>query len=197
MLKSTFKEELHSTAQKQETFPNRSLESMIIPPPMQSEAEILPPIRLRSEPLMVLTDEFRDLFKLDTNRRPWKYIRSDFEEQGEVVIDQATGLMWQKSGSNEPLAYEQAWTYIQQLNDERFAGHDDWRLPTTEELLSLLEPEKQTNGLYIKPIFDRRQPGCWSADTRSSESAWRVRFSYGDVHWHSLTASDYVRGVRF
>ncbi len=196
ILKSTFDEELRSTAQKQETLLQRSLESMIIPPPIQPEAGIRPPIRLRSEPLMVATDEFRDVFTLDNNRQPREYIRNDFEEQGAVVVDQVTGLIWQKSGSDDPLTYEHARAYIQQLHDERFADHDAWRLPTIEELMSLLEPERQTNGLYIKPIFDRRQPGCWSADSRSSESVWRIRFGYCDVHWHSLATYDYVRGVR-
>jgi hypothetical protein len=103
--------------------------------------------------------------------------------------------MWQKSGSDEPLTYEAAQTYIERLNHDQFAGYDDWRLPTVDELISLLEPEKQSNDLYINPIFDATQRWCWSADKHSSGAAWRVDFVNGDVHWGYLNLYYYVRCV--
>ena len=104
--------------------------------------------------------------------------------------------MWQKSGSQNTLTYEKAQKYIEQLNREGFAGYSDWRLPTISELMSLLEPQKQTNGLYIDPIFDADQRWCWSADKRSSGSAWGVGFLDGLVYWNLLYDDYYVRGVR-
>ena len=136
------------------------------------------------------------MFKVDDNRRPREYIRNDFEDRGDVVLDQATGLMWQKSGSDGELEYEDARAYIQQLNRQRFAGYDDWRLPTIEELMSLLEPEKQSNGLYISPIFDTEQSWCWSADRDSSGLAWGVLFVSGNLDWLILHSTNYVRAVR-
>ena len=62
--------------------------------------------------------------------------------------------------------------------------------------MSLLEPEKQSNGLYINPIFDDRQYCTWSADMLSSGSAWGVRFHYGNVSWDYLDYYNYVRAVR-
>jgi cell division protein FtsB len=153
-------------------------------------------IKLRSEPLAVSEDEFRNVFKLSKNSQPLEYIENDFEEQGDVVVDRATGLMWQKSGSDEPLTYKATQTYIEDLNRQRFAGYDDWRLPTVEELMSLLEPERQPNELYIDPIFDATQLWCWSADERSSGSAWYVGFHYGYVRWYYVRNLSYVRVVR-
>jgi hypothetical protein len=54
--------------------------------------------------------------------------------------------------------------------------------------MSLLEPEKQSTGLYINPIFDVQQSWCWSVDTfpstlwsriSSSGATWDVYFGGG------------------
>jgi hypothetical protein len=158
---------------------------------------------LRSEPRTVSAKEFRAVFKLDKNQRPLEYMQHDYEDQGEVVVDHATGLTWEKVGSKEVLTYEKAQAYINQLNDRKFAGYSDWRLPTIPELMSLLEPQKQSNGWYISPIFEtpKEYYWCWSVDLRtkgegSAESAWVVDFYDGCVGWRILGNSHYVRGVR-
>lgn len=141
-------------------------------------------------------EDARKTFGLDENWRPVKYTENQFEDQGQVVFDRATGLMWQKSGSQNYLTYEEAREYIEQLNREGFASHSDWRLPTIPELMSLLTPQKQANGLYIDPIFDADQGWCWSADKGSSGSAWGVGFGSGGVYRDDLGDDGYVRGVR-
>lgn len=123
-------------------------------------------ISLRSKPLTVSGEEFREVFRLDKSNRPLRHIRNQFEDQGEVVIDHATDLMWQKAGSETHMSYENAQRYVEELNHRKFASYNDWRLPTIPELMSLLEPEKQSNDLYINPIFDSKQFWCWSADKR-------------------------------
>jgi hypothetical protein len=163
--------------------------------PQQPVPEKKPPFPRRKEPITVSEDDFIDVFKLNENWRPLEYIENDFEDRGETVMDHATGLLWQKSGSDEYLTYEQAGAYVERLNSERFAGYNDWRLPTIDELTSLLEPEEQSNGLYINPIFDAKQLWCWSSDRRSPGGAWNVNFDHGDVLWDSLSYN-YVRVVR-
>ncbi|MBD3307271.1 DUF1566 domain-containing protein, partial [candidate division KSB3 bacterium] len=139
----------------------------------------------------------REVFQLDENWRPLQYIQNDFEDQGEVVVDHATGLMWQKSGSDIWLSYQKAETYIKILNQESFVNYNDWRLSTVEELVSLLESEKQPNDLYINSIFDKKQWWCWSADKHSTGAAWLVSFHDGGVGWSKFDSSlVYVRAVR-
>lgn len=151
-----------------------------------------PVIRLRNKPLMVSEKETREVFRL-ISWSPREYIQNNFEDKGDVVIDYATGLMWQKSGSDKTLTYEEAQAYIEELNREQFAGYTDWSLPTIPELMSLLEPEKQVNDLYINLIFDTKQKWCWSSDQESLSSVWLIHFIAGVVTRHNIDPRNYVR----
>jgi formylglycine-generating enzyme required for sulfatase activity len=160
-------------------------------PPLKS-----PVIHLRSEPLIVSKSMAQKAFKLSENWQPLMHIQNTYEDQGKIVVDHTTRLTWQKSGSDGPLTYKEAQTYINKLNREQFAGYTDWRFPTITELLSLLELEKQPNDLYINPIFDKKQQYCWSADTRSSGLTWGVYFLNGKVNWLNVHYDYHVRAVR-
>ncbi|GAK55247.1 hypothetical protein U27_02079 [Candidatus Vecturithrix granuli] len=83
------------------------------------------------------------------------------QQEGQVIFDHATGLTWQQSGSPEPLTYDQAREYVEGLN---LAGYTDWRLPTVEELCSLVKKEQNSNDLFIDRRFDQTQTWVWSAD---------------------------------
>ena len=95
---------------------------------------------------------------------------NDFVDNNDgTVTDRITGLMWQKDGSSKKLSLHKKWdneviSYIEELNSQRFSGFLDWRLPTTEEFASLLEPKKANQNLYIDPVFVEK-PICVSADT--------------------------------
>ena len=113
----------------------------------------------------------------------------------EVVIDHATGLMWHPSGSLKFVDLNEALDWIAELNTKNYAGYSDWRLPTLEEVASLLENSKQKN-LYIDRAFDRRQWCIWTGDTLSPNLAWVVVFS-GRIDWFEKNVRlNYVRPVR-
>jgi hypothetical protein len=118
--------------------------------------------------------------------------------KGLVVVYYGYGLMWQQSGSPGSMKWEKAQDYIKRLNEESYAGYSDWRLPTIEELVLLLEPERQSHNLYIAPEFDTIQTSCWTATTDGhSFQVWHVNFH--DESAADLTeATDlhYVRAVR-
>lgn len=114
-----------------------------------------------------------------------------------VVLDYATGLMWQQAGTPKAIKYDEAKEYIDKLNRDRFAGFNDWRLPTLEEAMSLMEREKRGAGLYIDPVFDQKQRWIWCADKSSASVAWVVSFYYGICHDLDVETSNYcVRAVR-
>ena len=117
-----------------------------------------------------------------------------FVDNGDATVtDHATGLMWQQSGSREPLSWLDAKAYIKEMNRVGFGGHTDWRLPTVEELASTIEISWKNGDLYVSTLFDNRQRACWSADTRGPQRAWKAALHLGIIIDEPMT---YVNGVR-
>jgi hypothetical protein len=116
-----------------------------------------------------------------------------------VVVDKASGLMWQQSGSPKYIDYDAAKKYVDDLNKKGFAGFKDWRLPTLEEAMSLMEGEKKNEDLYIDSVFDKKQRYIWTSDLIQGAAGrqWVVDFYGGGCYYDSLNNDDYVRAVRF
>jgi len=146
-------------------------------------------VSLRTEPKQILDTYIRTMLpRYDFYEATWNpqgSFRNDFVDNGDgTITDRSTGLMWQKSGSSRMKSREGARAYISEVNG--FAGHWDWRLPTIDELASLLERDKK-DGLHIDPVFDPKQKRCWSSDVNSFQTnvgydeMWIVSFSNGQV----------------
>jgi serine/threonine protein kinase len=150
----------------------------------------------RGESIKVRPREARKAFGADTLWRPLEYTDNDFQVNGDsTVTDRATGLVWQQSGSDYPVTWHEAYEYVKHLNQERFAGKARWRLPTVNELVSLLTEVPKAGDLCIEPIFDPRERWLWSSDRRSFMSAWYVSVDLGYVSWQDFTCYYYVRAV--
>ena len=170
--------------------------------------------RLRADPTAISKEELHQMIRKFQFSHPadWsKYglsssitgnFQHDYERQTShdvtLVVDYVTNLIWQQTGSPKPLAWKAAHEYIQRLNSMQYAGYADWRLPTIEELASLLSSAKQHGPLYIAPLFDNTQLWCWSADIveSSPDMAWYISFSSGGIQPHERKNSAFVRAVR-
>ncbi|MDM8524886.1 DUF1566 domain-containing protein [Desulfococcaceae bacterium HSG8] len=150
---------------------------------------------LRSRPVKVSPKHAKKMFSTDDLWRPLCYNQNDFETYKNTVTDRATGLIWQQAGSDYPLTWIQAVDYISELNKKQFAGHDNWRLPTVDELMSLLTEVPHSEDFCIEPIFDQTRKCLWSSDRRSYMAAWYVSADMGFVAWQDFSAYYYVRGV--
>ena len=83
-----------------------------------------------------------------------------------VVIDHATGLMWHQSGSDVSITWSKVKKWIEKLNKSGYAGYYDWRIPTLEEAVSLLESSER-NASHIDPVFSNttdRMYNIWTGD---------------------------------
>ncbi len=119
------------------------------------------------------------------------------QHNGEVIYDKASGLMCQQSGSHKYMVYKAAKKYITKLNSDQFAGYSDWRLPTLEEAMSLMETEQNSDELYIDSRFDSKQEWIWTSDQQSASRAWVVNFVSGYCNYNGVGSDHgYVRAVR-
>ncbi len=165
-------------------------------PGLESASKSMSPANLRSEPLKVAPRQAARRFNLDSLWRPGKYAPQAHRMAGtELVQDPYARLLWQRSGIAYPCNWMQARDYIRRLNAQRFAGRTEWRLPTIDELITLLRPTPQLQDLCIAPLFDPSQRWLWSADRRSFTAAYYVDVQLGFVGWQDMSAPYYVRAV--
>ena len=120
---------------------------------------------------------------------PQGSFKNDFIDNGNgTITDRATGLMWQKGGSRGGMSLIEMEDYIQGLNKNKFAGYSGWRVPTIDELASLVKrKDKGWGNIYINPVFEKKQFACWSSDIQNISkinergSAWYISFDEGSA----------------
>jgi uncharacterized caspase-like protein len=174
--------------------------------------QLITGIKLRSNHIIINYEDIKSMIKkkgfFDSKTNPTAEFNNQFElvinnRNDKVVLDYATGLMWHQSGSSRffrvfsgTLKTANAW--VKRLNKKRYAGYDDWRLPTVEEALSLLENSKNNGGRYRNLIFHADQDLIWTGDKGKSEDRWLISFVYGTVYWSRRGAvkNSYIRPVR-
>lgn len=187
-----------------------------------AQAEAPGPL-LRNTPARVEPDDVKKMLRKHNFHDWYLNHNGDFknklqDNKNGTVRDDATDLVWEKVGSYYKLTLKEAYRYIDGLNRKKFAGRSDWRLPTVEELASLIEKSPQGNyRLYIDSIFGSEQDGnwldsCWTSDTYrpshgADHTAWVVSFEKCGVkpaHWYDMADSNqndptydknYVRAV--
>jgi hypothetical protein len=149
----------------------------------------------------------------------------EFEDQLDAWIDKDTDLMWEVK-NKENIDFKYVWneewieevykpqrftdsvkdtfSYAKKLNEMNYAGFNDWRVPTNEELETLIT-KKQNNNLYIKlPLSKNSSNFYWSSTAYENYKnsawddwyTWGVFFYEGDVSSETREYNGYIRCVR-
>ena len=153
--------------------------------------------RLRSVPVKTGTKAIPSFFHCDELMRPHQYAEAALQAgpSDGTVSDPATGLVWQRSGSEDRLSWREAHQYVARLNEIRFGGIAGWRLPTIAELFSILRPPVPGSTDCIGSDFDKRQKMLWSSDRRTFVSAWFLNMELGFAGSSDISCAFYTRAV--
>jgi hypothetical protein len=133
-----------------------------------------------------------------------RYIKTD----DNTVYDSLTSLMWMANDSrldkDKELSWDEANEYATEMNQQKFGGHADWRLPTIHEASSLYDEEKlnkdfKGGDIKVDSVFPPGAGNCsWTGDERGGE-AQIVFYLNGCPYWYAKndkTISHAVRLVR-
>jgi len=126
-----------------------------------------------------------------------------------TITDQTTGLMWQKcsmgqqwnnvTGACDGQAHANTWQgALQECEELSLAGYDDWRLPDTNDLLSIMDFSREEPCIDTT-YFPHTESANYMPSTPVSgcnECVPSVYFRYGGTDYGYKTTEKYVRAVR-
>ncbi len=120
----------------------------------------------------------------------------NFVDNGDGTIsDTYSNLMWKKDDSYKEYSYGITWfeahDYCEMLNDKKFAGYDDWRLPSGEEAKSLFSftqsnYDKDEAEIHISDLFEMAGGhNTWTYEEKPDYQQYAQKFSYvtGNDMW--------------
>lgn len=152
-----------------------------------------PKVILPSEIAVFSDDEVAQLVRrwnfpdTDLNPKQGEFVNALADTgDGLTVVDERTGLLWQRAGL-DLCSINRMKRRIEQLNSDGFAGYHDWRLPTLEEAMSLMQATPNAKGMYLPPCFSKKQPFVFVATRRKPTGYWLVDYSKGRAYWSSGT----------
>jgi hypothetical protein len=140
-----------------------------------------------------------------------KLVANRYSDQGDgTVVDTQTNLQWMRCALGQiwngkhNISEAKRYTWQEAIDATHnfnqsggFAGYQDWRVPTIDELKTIVERNK-------KPAINHAMfPATplslfWSCSTvvNINQSAWAVYFYGGSAYWYGKTSYYYIRLVR-
>ena len=113
----------------------------------------------------------------------------------QTITDPKTGLEWSLT-----LGKRVDWKTAKKVAEScRAGGHDDWRFPTIEELITLSDFSRVSPAANTDLFHDMESSWYWSSTPLASSPggyAWSVSFLNGVVNYDNQHYSAFVRAVR-
>ena len=127
----------------------------------------------------------------------------------DTVSDTRNNLMWTKIDSFHEYGYGITWyeahDFCEELNERKFAGFDDWRLPGFDEVKALFCFDRSNNDkdgaeVHIDPAFETGGgDNTWTYEEKPDYHQYAMKFSFvtGNEKWeHKDNEYSHARAVR-
>jgi len=121
---------------------------------------------------------------------------TQFKNNGNgTVTDIETQFMWQQTDDGTERNWADATSYCEKLS---LGGHGGWRLPTTEEFKTIIDPTRQNPAIDTTYFPKTKSAYYWTCATNGKvkSNAWVIGFQNGRMTSDFKTNKYYVRCVR-
>ena len=111
------------------------------------------------------------------------------ENDQNVVFDYNTGLVWEPSPSGE-CTWNERDTHCKELRNAKYGGRNDWRVPNTHELLTIVDADKYDPA--IDNAFENMPASVsalWANKEKNEEYAFYLELKDGSAANQQKTAS--------
>ena len=104
-----------------------------------------------------------------------------FTTTAETVTDSKTGLMWAAIDNSADINLDNGIAYCENYTA---GGHNDWRLPTQDELSTLYDIDNAGKEVGYAVVDQIKITGCclWASDKKDARVA-SFDFDYGHPDW--------------
>lgn len=141
-------------------------------------------------------------------------LEKTFKDNGDGTVTQVDeDLVWTKKDSRQELGkwlnWDEANSYKDSCNEQKYLGQSDWRLPTKSEIRGLLKSSNVYEELFMNLPAKRKrnvsnyqsggESSYWTGETRYDSYAWKCYFPSGKevcVDQQVSTTGTSVRLVR-
>jgi hypothetical protein len=155
----------------------------------EGEAKAAAPAEKQAKAVAAPAEEKKPAANPKAPAKPAKKPAEPFvDNEDGTITDPNSGLIWKKTDAWIDTHKFYLWNdhreYVEQINTEKFAGFDSWRVPSKAEASTIFNKEKECidkNGsvYYIDPIFERGGVGnTWIIEC-SDEKIIRYDFKTG------------------
>ncbi|GJL79388.1 MAG: hypothetical protein NPINA01_23770 [Nitrospinaceae bacterium] len=108
-----------------------------------------------------------------------------------TVVDTEEDLQWSVKDSRQELGkwlnWDEANSYVNACNEQKYLGYNDWRLPTKSEVRSLFRNDKAYRIIFLKQKVEKParrvanyqaggETSVWTSETRYDSYAWKCYF---------------------
>src|SRR5437867_6383934 len=115
-----------------------------------------------------------------------------FKYANGTALDTRTNLMWMTQDfrnleGRAPASWEEAIAWAEKMNQQRYGGYSDWRVPTPEEYKTLYDPRRSRMSYAKQPVGypeafeDGGGEWFWTGETYSSTYTYGARVKGGRI----------------